>query len=315
MLNRRQLRIKVLQILYSYYQNDNNDMAKFEKDLTHSINKDYEMYLLLLLLIGEMQRQAIARIDIGMNKKMPTHEELHPNTKFVTNFQLRTITNSKTLKKLAEQHNLSWGDSMDMVKSMFKELIETDDYKEYLDSTDRGFDHDKEYLLRFFKRHMINSPLLSDYFEEKSIFWNDDLDIIAGMVIKTIKLIKEDGDDITTLSLWKDKEDEQHFVFSLFRQTIVQDKINEEIIDEFIKNWDLDRLAVMDSILMKMALAEAKTFDSIPLKVTLNEYIELSKYYSLPKSSGFINGVLDQAFNKLTEDGIINKIGRGLINN
>ncbi len=314
MLNRRHLRIKVLQILYAYYQgHDTKDIAKSEKDLNFSLNKSYEMYLLLLLLIGEMQRQAIEKIDIGMNKKMPSYDELHPNTKFVTNFHLRTIVNSKNLKKIAAEHNLSWGDNPALVKKIFNHLVASDVYKEYMESPERGFEHDKTYLLKFFKKEIVNMEVLAEYFEEKSIFWNDDLDIIASMVLKTIKTIDEDSNDFTPLNLWRDEVDEKDFVFNLFRQTIVQDPENMELIEELIKNWDMDRLALMDTILMKMALAEAKTFETIPIKVTLNEYIELSKYYSLPKSSGFINGVLDQAFEKLNKTGVLKKIGRGLL--
>lgn len=314
MLNRRHLRIKVLQILYAFYQDvDESDVAKSEKDLKFSLEKSYDMYLLLLLLIGEMQRQAIDKIDTGMNKKMPSHEELHPNTKFVTNFQLRTIVNSKNLKKIADERKISWGDNMSIGKNIFNSLLKSDVYKEYMESSERGFDHDKLYLLKFFKKEIINNAELAEYFEEKSIFWNDDLDIIASMVLKTIKIIDEDANDFVLLDLWKDEDDEKDFVFNLFRQTIVQAPENMIIIEELIKNWDMDRLALMDTILMKMALAEAKTFETIPLKVTLNEYIELSKYYSLPKSSGFINGVLDQAFDKLTKSGEIKKIGRGLL--
>lgn len=313
MLNRRHLRIKVLQILYSYYQDSEKDITTKEKELTLSLSKSYDMYIMLFLLTGEMQRQAIDKIDLGMNKKMPSHEELHPNTKFVTNFHLRTITNSKNLKKIAEERHLSWGDDTSLVRKVFSNLTESESYKEYMESGERGFEHDKEYILRFFKRELINNELLADYFEERSIFWNDDLDIIASMVLKTMKLIEEDAADFTPFEQWQDKEDEQDFVYNLYRQCIHQDPENMILIDELIKNWDMDRLAIMDTILMKMALAEAKTFETIPLKVTLNEYIELSKYYSLPKSSGFINGVLDQAFEKLKIDGKTKKVGRGLI--
>lgn len=313
MLNRRQLRIKVLQSLYAYYQSDEQDVVKAEKQLHFSIDKMYEMYLYLLQLIVEMQGMAIEKIESGRNKKLPTPEDLTPNTKFVTNIPLRMLSNSKVLRKACEQTGVSWSDNMDLVKKVFKALTATEDYIEYMGSKTRGFEHDKEFLLRFFKRHMVNFDMLHDYFEEKSIFWNDDLDLMAGMAIKTIKNIDEDKDDIELLSLWKDAEDEQDFMKILFRQTVSKGEENEKLIDESTKNWELERIALMDIILMKMALSEAKSFASIPLKVTLNEYIELSKYYSTPKSNSFINGVLDQLFNKLKENGTIAKTGRGLI--
>jgi N utilization substance protein B len=313
MLNRRQLRIKVLQILYAYYQSEHREMKDFEKELFFSIDKMYEMYLYLLLLVVEMQGRAIDKIEAGLQKKLPAQEDLHPNTKFVTNTLMRALANSKNLTKALETTNVSWADNQDLIKRVFRELIETEDYKAYMADDQRGFEHDKEFLLRFFKRHMINVEGISEYFEEKSIFWNDDMDLMAGMVIKTIKIIPENAKDIELLTLWKDKDDEHGFTTELFRQTIIQGEDNAKLISEAAANWDMERIAITDMILMKMAIAEAKTMESIPLKVTLNEYIELAKYYSTPKSNGFINGVLDQLFAKLNDEKGIKKVGRGLI--
>jgi len=338
MLNRRQLRIKILQSLYAFYTQDDGEVARAENELFFSIDKDYELYLSLLQLIVEMQDQAIERIEAGKNKKLPSPEDLNPNTKFVTNSLLRMLSHSKVLKKACESRSVNWQDNPDIVKKIFRSLTLSEDYIEYMASKERGFEHDKEYLIRFFKRHIINEELLHDHFEEKSIFWNDDLDIIASMVIKTMKIADDDADDITLLPLvedavafakfrehnvkiyklellpfWKADEDEVEFVKTLFRTTISKGEENAVLIDEYTKNWELDRIASMDIILMKMALAEALAFPSIPLKVTLNEYIELSKYYSTPKSNSFINGVLDQLFSRLKEDGVIKKTGRGLV--
>lgn len=313
MLNRRHLRIKVLHALYAFYTEDERDIVKAEKALFFSIDKMYEMYILLIALIVEMQGAAIEKIEAGRNKKLPTEEDLHPNTKFVTNRPLRVLANSKVLKNAMEEMSLSWSDNPELIKKIFRMLIETEDYKEYMDSEERGFDHDREFLLRFFKRHMINFELLHDHFEEKSIFWNDDLDLASSMVLKTVKLIEDGDTDVTLLPLWKEDDDEKDFVTELFRKTLAMGEENEKLIESYTKNWDIERIAVIDTILMKMALAEAQIFESIPLKVTLNEYIELSKYYSTPKSNGFINGVLDQMFAKLTEEGKIKKIGRGLL--
>lgn len=314
MLNRRHIRIKVMHALYAHYTSEQGDMAKSEKDLFFGFDKMYEMYIYLFLLITEMQGAAIEKIEQGKNKKLPSHEDLHPNTKFVTNRLVMALTHSKQLKKAAEETGVSWADNQDLAKSVFKKLTETEDYKEYMESEERGWDHDREFLLRFFKRHMINVELLHDYFEEKSIFWNDDLDIVSSMTIKTIKSIDESDEDMELLDLWpNDNDEEKDFAKDLFRKTLVLGEENTKVIQEATKNWDFDRIAVIDTILMKMALAEAQTFETIPLKVTLNEYIELAKYYSTPKSNGFINGVLDQLFAKLKDSGKIKKIGRGLL--
>ncbi len=313
LLNRRHLRIKILQSLYAHYAEGSGDLVKSEKALFFSIDKMYEMYLYLLALIVEMQGAAIEKIEAGKNKKLPSHEDLHPNVKFVTNRVVRKFVNSKALKKAMETTGVSWADQKDLIKKLFKELTTTDDYKEYMESEERGHEHDREYLLRFFKRHLINVEMLHDFFEEKSIFWNDDIDLISSMTIKTIKLVKDEDDDVELLPLWSDDDEEKNFTETLFRKTLVLGEESDKLISEAAKNWELERIALMDMILMKMALAEARNFDSIPLKVTLNEYIELSKYYSTPKSNGFINGVLDQLFEKLKASGDIKKVGRGLL--
>ena len=196
---------------------------------------------------------------------------------------------------------------------MFRSLLEHEEYIEFMASEERGFKHDREYLIRIFRKHMITSEVFQERLEEQSIFWNDDLDLAASMAIKTIKTIRETDDDITLLPLWREDDDDKQFLETLFAEALAQAEVNEALVMEAAKNWELERIALMDRILMKMALAEAKSFSSIPLKVTLNEYIELSKYYSTPKSNGFINGVLDQLFTQLKKDGTIVKIGRGLI--
>lgn len=312
-----------MQTLYAHYTEGSGDAVKSEKDLFLSIDKMYEMYLYLLLMLVEMQSVAIEKIEAGRNKKLPTYEDLHPNVKFVTNRIVRKLANSKTLKnavdavntknKARNEESLSWADHKELMKKLFKELTATDDYKEYMESEERGYEHDREYLLRFFKRHLINVEGLHEFFEERSIYWNDDLDLASSMAIKTLKLIEEDESDFELIPLWSDDDEELNFTNELFRKTLVLGEESDKLISEAAKNWELERIALMDIVLMKMALAEAQIFETIPLKVTLNEYIELSKYYSTPKSNGFINGVLDQLFEQLKASGKIKKVGRGLL--
>ena len=313
MLNRRHIRIKILHILYGFYQDSDADVVATRKALTHSVGKMQELYVLLLMMIGAMQGFAIDRIEAGRKKQLPTPEDLHPNTKFVTNKPLRALANSKKLQKAASDLGVGWGDDQEMLRKMFRSLLEHEEYIEFMASEERGFKHDREYLIRIFRKHMITSEVFQERLEEQSIFWNDDLDLAASMAIKTIKTIRETDDDITLLPLWREDDDDKQFLETLFVESLAQAEVNEVLVTEAAKNWELERIALMDRILMKMALAEAKSFSSIPLKVTLNEYIELSKYYSTPKSNGFINGVLDQLFTQLKKDGTIVKIGRGLI--
>jgi transcription antitermination protein NusB len=313
MLNRRQLRIKLLHVLYAFYQDEGRDAVRAHKALEHSVHKMQELYILLLMLVGSMQSMAIDRIEAGRKKQLPAPEDLNPNTKFVNNKPLRVIANSRKLQRAAESLGVGWGDDQELLRKVFRGLLEHEEYVEYMASDERGFRHDREYLIRMFRKHMIQNEPFEDSLEDQSIFWNDDLDLCASMVIKTIKTIREEDDDLTLLPLWREDEDDRQFMETLFKNTLGQAVENEALITEAAANWDLERIALIDRILMKMALAEARSFESIPLKVTLNEYIELSKYYSTPKSSGFINGILDQLFNEMKADKRIVKIGRGLL--
>ncbi|MDG2310840.1 MAG: transcription antitermination factor NusB [Flavobacteriales bacterium] len=313
MLNRRHLRIKILQILYGFYQDEDLDTTKAKKALDHSIDKMYQLYLLLISMIAEMQGLAIDKIEVGRKKQLPTEEDLHPNTKFVRNAPLRVLANSKQLKNRLSETGVGWGKHRELLRNLHRSLIEDEEYIAYMSSDERSFRHDRESLLRMFRKHLINEIPFQEMLEEESIFWVDDLDLASSMVIKTIKNINEEDEEVDIMPVWRNDDDDKDFMDSLFTQTLAQGVLNEELIKEGAQNWELERIALIDRILMKMALAEAKTFESIPLKVTLNEYIELSKYYSTEKSHGFINGILDQLFTSLQESGDIKKTGRGLI--
>ena len=313
MLNRRHLRIKILHVLFGYYQDEDRDPKRSRQALDHSTQKMQELYLMLLDMVGSMQALAIERIEAGYKKQLPSPEDLNPNTKFVTNKPLRVLANSEHLRKACDAQGVGWANRQELLKAIFRALLDHEEYTEYMASEERGFQVDRESLVRMFRKHMVNFDLFQDMLEEESIFWVDDLDLAASMAIKTIKTIKEGDEEVELLPLWRDDDDDKAFMEDLFTQTLALGEESEALIKEGAQNWELERIATTDRILMKMALAEARTFESIPLKVTLNEYIELSKYYSTPKSHGFINGILDQLFTKLKEGGKIKKVGRGLI--
>ena len=273
----------------------------------------HELYLLLLNMVSEMQGLAIDRIEKGRKKQLPTPEDLHPNTKFVRNAPLRVLANSKHLKSETEELGVGWGNKRELLRNMFRDLVEDEEYTTYMASDERGYKHDRDSLIRMFRKNLINQEIFHDMIEEESIFWIDDLDLASSMAIKTIKSIQEDDDEVELLQVWREDDDDKEFMEGLFAQTLAQGEINEGLIKEGAQNWELERIALTDRIFKKMALAEAKEFPSIPLKVTLNEYIELSKYYSTEKSHGFINGILDQLFIKLVDSGDIKKTGRGLV--
>ncbi len=314
MFNRRHLRIKLLQALYAHEQGADNNLVKAESELFHSINRMYDMYLYLLLLYVELRDVAIQRIEDGQKKRLPSHEDLHPNTRFVANKFISQLSENRGLKSLTDKGKINWMGEGELMKRLFKMLTDTPEYQSYMKIEKPTYDDDQEVVVRTFRRHLVNHTGLHEFFEERSIYWVDDLDIVASMTYKTLKLFKADTPPgFQLLPLWKDEGDELEFVKTLFRKAISQSEENTELIHQYTENWEVDRIALMDIILMKMAMTEVREFPQIPIKVTLNEYIEIAKYYSTPKSSTFINGVLDKLFSELETLGKINKLGRGLI--
>ena len=313
MFNRRQLRIKVLQTLYALHSDKAGSVEDAHKHLMSAVQKTYDLYLTLLLLIAEMQDAAIERIEAGRMRKQPSHEDLHPNTKFVNNKPLRVVIKSKALAKEAANRSLGWANDQDMVKRLFKSLVASEEYVAYLENEERGFQHDRESLNRMFRKHLINDESLQEWIEEKSILWSDDLDLASSIVLKTIKTISEDSEDLVLSEMWKEEGDDKDFLEQLFSRTLALSNEHDKAIEDAAANWDLERIATIDLILLRMALAEARSFESVPLKVTINEYIDLAKFYSTEKSGAFVNGVLDKLFGSMREDGRIVKTGRGLI--
>ncbi|TVR41575.1 MAG: transcription antitermination protein NusB [Cryomorphaceae bacterium] len=316
MLNRRHLRIKIFHALYAYFQQSKESLDKGEKELFHSIAKMREMYISLLLIFVEIAHQANLHIEEKKRKKLPSHEDLNPNMRFVENALIVQLEQNQALKNAAEKEKMGWGQQQEMMKKMYRMLIETDEYKSYMEAPETDYESDRQLIISLFKTYVVNHEPLQQYFEDNSIYWVDDLDLASSMVLKTFKLFGEgSGSDQPILELYKDPEDEQQFVRQLYRQTILQSVENEALINAKAENWDMERIALLDMILMKMALSEAREFRQIPTKVTLNEYIEISKYYSTPKSNTFINGILDKLFAEMKESGMIKKTGRGLIEN
>ena len=315
MLNRRHLRIKVLQTLYAYFQAEEDNLKKTENDLFTAVDRIYDLYLYLMLSFGELKEIAENRIDENKKKIRPTEEDLHPNRRFVDNAIIAMLQDSYELRNAAEDRKVNWiGDeNREMFRKIFLVMKESETYFAHMNSEQTGFEEEINFAVEIFKTEIANSELIYNFFEEKSINWLDDIDLACQMVIKTIKAAKE-NEKIEIMSLYKDKEDEQEFIKQLLRKTVPMDTENLALIDDLTKNWELDRIAKMDILLLKMAITELQIFKNIPKKVTLNEYIEISKFYSTPKSHGFINGILDNAIDRLEKDGKMGKMGRGLMN-
>lgn len=314
MVNRRHLRIKVLQALYAYFQSDEENYRKTETELLNSVEKMYDLYLYLLLTFGELKQIALIRAEEAKNKIRPTEEDLNPNMKFMDNAIVRILEESAELRSIAEQRKINWmGDvNREMFRKMFLAIKDSETYFTFMNNELSGFEEDRAFALALFKEEIANSRLLYNFFEEKSISWLDDIDLMCSMVLKTIKGFSEEGSN-RILELYRDAIDEKQFIVTLLRKSIMNEDENAKLIEKLTDNWELERIAKMDVILMNMAITELQEFASIPKKVTLNEYIEISKYYSTPKSNMFINGILDKAIVHLEKEGKIRKAGRGLM--
>ena len=312
-INRRQLRIKVLQMLYSYEQTEDANLRAFEKKLASSIDETYDLYLYYLLLLIEFKSLAEQKIEESKSKFLPDEKDLNPNLVFIENPLLVSLAENQELKKILKRRSISWSSEMALVRALFKKIRSSDLYLQYIDNSKSDLNSDVSFILKLFKNYVVNDELLLSYFEERSIYWIEDVDLVASMIIKSFKRSKETNGKVGILPLFKEKKEEQLFFKDLFHNAIIKKDEIDKVIRDHTKNWDIERIALMDILLMRLAVAEVTSFSSIPIKVTLNEYIELAKLYSTNKSNFFINGILDQSFSDLKLEGKIKKIGRGLL--
>lgn len=302
MINRVLIRLKIVQIVYAYYQNGGKNLDTAEKELFFSLSKAYDLYNYLLLLMVEVTKQANKRLNAAKNKLVPTKEELFPNTKFVENRFIAQLEVNKQLLEFSNNQKKTWENEADFVKTLCDKILESDIYKEYMASETSSYEEDRELWRKLYKNIIFNNIELDQVLEDQSLYWNDDKEIVDTFVLKTIKRFDEkNGAKQELLPEFKDEED-QDFARRLFRRTILNADYYRHLISENTKNWDLDRVAFMDVVIMQIALAEILSFPNIPVSVSLNEYVEIAKLYSTPKSGGFINGTLDGIVNSLKKE-------------
>lgn len=307
MINRVLFRLKIVQIVYAYYQNGGKNLDTAEKELFFSLSKAYDLYNYLLLLMVEVTKQANKRLNAAKNKLVPTKEELFPNTKFVENRFIAQLEVNKQLLEFSNNQKKTWENEADFVKTLCDKILESDIYKEYMASETSSYEEDRELWRKLYKNIIFNNIELDQVLEDQSLYWNDDKEIVDTFVLKTIKRFDEkNGAKQELLPEFKDEED-QDFARRLFRRTILNADYYRHLISENTKNWDLDRVAFMDVVIMQIALAEILSFPNIPVSVSLNEYVEIAKLYSTPKSGGFINGTLDGIVNSLKKENKLTK--------
>lgn len=312
MINRRHIRVKVMQSVYAILQSGSDNLNKEEKFLYESIDKMYDLYVLLLRLLVEVRDLEKKHIELSKKKFLATPEELKPNTKFIENQVFNLLAESRSMFEYIEDNKLNyWELDFEYVTEISKLIKESDIYETYMAGEERSFKEDLTFIEDVFKTIVAPNEKLADYFEDKNISWVDDIPFVNTWIVKSLGQLKE-GKTFKLGKLYKD-DDDKNFVLELFRKVILNHTTLEKEVNDKTPNWDADRIAEIDMILIKMAICEFLKFPSIPTRVTINEYIEISKDYSTSKSSFFINGVLDKILKDFTETKRLNKIGRGLL--
>ena len=303
MVNRILIRIKVVQIVYSYLVNKDKSIDTSEKELFFSLEKAYELYHRLLLLMIELTDAQNKRIENARFKYTATAADKNPDTRLINNRFIAQLRENKMLKEYVDRQSVSWVNEPDFIRILLDRLLASDLYKTYLTSEEDSYAVDQDFWKKAFKHIIVENEDLSEILEAQSLYWNDDLETISTFVLKTIKRFDQSkGAEQELLPMFKDDEDAE-FAKMLFRKTLMNVDVNKALIDQHTKNWEIDRVAFMDIVIMLVAIAEIKSFPTIPVKVTLNEYMEIAKAYSTIKSGHFINGILDAIASQLKKDG------------
>lgn len=314
MLNRRHIRVKVMQTIYAFNGSESDDLSKDQKFLLFSIDNMYNLYLLLVSLLIEVQKRAESDLEKKQKKHLATAADKNPNRKFVNNQVLQLIKENLPLKNALKSYKIDqWDLDSEYVEIIFKSIVSSDLYKEYMETKVSDFKEDKDFIVDVFKDIIAPNEKLYDYIEDKNLTWLDDLPTVNTTILKLLRKLKSNAsENYFVPKLYKDDDDKQ-FAINLFKKTLLKSTALNKEIQEKTQNWDTDRIADVDFVLLQMAICELQNFPSIPVKVTMNEYLEIAKEYSTPKSSIFINGILDKLVKEYEADGKLNKVGRGLM--
>lgn len=310
MVSRRLIRIKAYQVLFAYYKSNKDNVSNAEKEVLYSINKTYELYNKIFLLLIEIKDKFESNIEKKKKKKLPTFEDLNPNRKFVDNKVISQLEDTGALIDYIDRNKISWKNNEDFITRIVKKIENEEYFNKYLNVT-TDYKADKKLIINILEQAVLECDDFTEILEEDSIYWNDELEFVFDMILRTLKKLKESSTEIKLMQLYKSDAD-KIFAKDLVAKTILNHSKNVEVIFKYIKNWDSERLAFTDSLLMEMAFEELTQFNDIPVKVTMNEYIEIAKFYSTKQSGQFINGVLDKMLKDLTKDGLIKKTGLGL---
>lgn len=313
MLNRRHIRIKVMQTIYAMQQNQSDLMDSSEKFLTYSLESIRDLYLLMFSTLIEVQKVESEFIELSSQKHLAKPEERNPNKKFVNNQLLRVLVNSESLNNNIEESGIKDFKVNDQyIKILLTEIKSSDLYKEYMKKASSTFEEDRDFVVALFTDIIAPNEKIYEYLEDNKLTWVDDIPLVNTAILKQLKTLKSDVDYFRIPRIFKD-EDDKEYAKLLFRKTMLNSKELAEEFNDKTPNWDVERIAEIDIIILKMAICELQKFPSIPIKVTINEYLEVAKEYSTPKSSIFINGILDALVKEYQKEGKFAKVGRGLM--
>lgn len=311
MINRELIRLKVVQLVYAYYQNEGKSLDVAEKELDFSLEKAYELYEYLLTLLVEMKRHAERKSAVRTAREQRTgevSEGVNPDKQFANNLFLKQLAENKALCEYQEKRKGQWNEEPAFVKKLYAQFIESDTYRLYINQADFSYEADREVVRKLYKMYVCDNEDFDSLLEEHSLYWNDDKTVVDSFVLKTIKRFTPQSDAEQPLLPVYAADEDRLFASQLFEATLTRGEELREIIRANTKNWEFNRLAFMDVVIMQIALAEILTFDSIPLNVTFNEYLDIAKVYSTPKSSSYINGMLDGIVRRLAKEGRTTKV-------
>ncbi len=314
MLNRRHIRVKVMQSLFSFNGDEGDDLKSSTKFLKYSIDSMYDLYLLMIAILPELHKKTEDYVNKSQQKHLATKEEKDPNKKFLENQVLLSLRgNTPLIEELKSKKLTHWEVDDEYIDILFKDMLKSDEYQQYMNQSSTSFKEDLDFVVSLFKNVIAPNDKLYEYIEDKKLTWLDDLPLVNTSILKLLRKTKANLSDTHFLPpLYKDEED-MTFGIELFTKTALNSIAFSEEIAQKTTNWDSERIASLDAVLLKMAICEFQKFPSIPVKVTINEYLEIAKEYSTPKSSVFINGILDKLVGEYKVDGKLNKTGRGLM--
>lgn len=294
--------------MFAFYKSGEKEYKVAEKELFYSFEKTYELYFYLLLLAVEITHYAQLKIDNALHKFRPTNEELEPNRLFANNLFIKQLDKNEQFVRFIKDKNITWANHQEVIKLLYERMIKSPIYDDYMKRSQNNYEADKELWRQFFRHEILENELLEQTLEEQNIYWCTEIDFVISFILKTIKRFEASKEQFQPLLPMFNHQEDQEFARQLFADTITKAAQNRQLIDEFTKNWELDRIAFMDVIIMMVALAELESFPTIPINVTLNEYIEIAKQYSTEKSATFVNGVLDKIVEHFREKGELLKV-------